>query len=231
MVRTKQASPQRSPSPDSDASSSSSRESCFTSQAMERGSVGEEEGSLKKKQTARKSTSVPFSKKIERQKNTIDLAPAFMKKTSKADVKAPKAAKKAEAAEKDCNTAKIAPKAPKGARKAPEKALKKTAREAGLEESRPRKRHRPGVRALRDIRKYQKSTSLLIPNLPFSRLSASIRAQTSAPFISPTPAPAQAGSGGGHQHSWRDSGLGAKVPGGCSPGPAGGVRGLPGDTA
>jgi len=31
-------------------------------------------------------------------------------------------------------------------------------------------RHRPGTRALKEIRKYQRSTSLLIPALPFSRL-------------------------------------------------------------
>ena len=34
---------------------------------------------------------------------------------------------------------------------------------------RPR-RYRPGVVSLREIRKYQKSTALLIPKLPFSRL-------------------------------------------------------------
>merc|ERR1712059_11513 len=32
------------------------------------------------------------------------------------------------------------------------------------------RRFRPGTRALREIRKYQKSTDLLIPKLPFSRL-------------------------------------------------------------
>jgi hypothetical protein len=31
-------------------------------------------------------------------------------------------------------------------------------------------RHRPGVLALREIRKFQRSTSLLIPKLPFQRL-------------------------------------------------------------
>lgn len=34
----------------------------------------------------------------------------------------------------------------------------------------PRKRHRPGTKALREIRKYQKSTDLLIRKLPFARL-------------------------------------------------------------
>lgn len=33
-----------------------------------------------------------------------------------------------------------------------------------------RRRHRPGSKALLEIRKYQKTTSLLIPRLPFSRL-------------------------------------------------------------
>ncbi|THU94354.1 histone-fold-containing protein [Dendrothele bispora CBS 962.96] len=41
-----------------------------------------------------------------------------------------------------------------------------------LTEEQPRKkrRHRPGTVALREIRKYQKSTDLLIRKLPFSRL-------------------------------------------------------------
>ena len=33
-----------------------------------------------------------------------------------------------------------------------------------------RRRFRPGTRALMEIRKFQKSTNLLIPNLPFGRL-------------------------------------------------------------
>lgn len=33
-----------------------------------------------------------------------------------------------------------------------------------------KKRYRPGIKALRDIRKYQKSTSLLLRKLPFARL-------------------------------------------------------------
>ncbi|KAM3844022.1 histone H3-like centromeric protein A [Vipera latastei] len=35
---------------------------------------------------------------------------------------------------------------------------------------RRRRRYRPGFRALQEIRKYQKSTDLLIPKLPFARL-------------------------------------------------------------
>jgi histone H3/H4 len=33
-----------------------------------------------------------------------------------------------------------------------------------------RKKHRPGVAALREIRKYQRSTETIIPRAPFSRL-------------------------------------------------------------
>merc|ERR1711971_134990 len=33
-----------------------------------------------------------------------------------------------------------------------------------------KRRYRPGTKALRDIRKYQQSTDLLIPRLPFSRI-------------------------------------------------------------
>jgi len=51
------------------------------------------------------------------------------------------------------------------------------------------RRYRPGVVALREIRKYQKSTQLLIPKLPFQRLvreiamerhGAELRFQTAA---------------------------------------------------
>lgn len=34
----------------------------------------------------------------------------------------------------------------------------------------PRRRHRPGIRALKEIRKYQKSTELLIRKLSFAKL-------------------------------------------------------------
>jgi len=50
-------------------------------------------------------------------------------------------------------------KKPPVARKAPRELAAKTAR-----------KFRPGHQALREIRKYQKSTDLLIPKLPFSRL-------------------------------------------------------------
>nr|XP_033771280.1 histone H3-like centromeric protein A isoform X2 [Geotrypetes seraphini] len=38
--------------------------------------------------------------------------------------------------------------------------------------ARTRRRYRPGTRALMEIRKYQKSTELLLRKLPFSRLAA-----------------------------------------------------------
>ena len=43
-----------------------------------------------------------------------------------------------------------------------------------------RRRYRPGVRALREIRVYQKTTNLLIPRLPFARLVKEIAANTTA---------------------------------------------------
>ncbi|CEM15052.1 unnamed protein product [Vitrella brassicaformis CCMP3155] len=45
-----------------------------------------------------------------------------------------------------------------------------SARRRDSPEGRKKIRHRPGFRALREIRKYQKSTDLLIPKLPFARL-------------------------------------------------------------
>jgi histone H3/H4 len=50
----------------------------------------------------------------------------------------------------------------------------KTTKEGGgvkeSERASRRRRYRPGTLALREIRKYQKSTDLLIPKLPFARL-------------------------------------------------------------
>lgn len=46
----------------------------------------------------------------------------------------------------------------------------------------PKRRYRPGTVALREIRAYQKSTDLLIPRLPFSRLIKEI-AQTSSATV------------------------------------------------
>jgi len=41
-----------------------------------------------------------------------------------------------------------------------------------------KKRYRPGTRALKEIRKFQKSTNLLIPKLPFSRVIREICSRT-----------------------------------------------------
>lgn len=49
-----------------------------------------------------------------------------------------------------------------------------------------KRRYRPGVVALREIRKYQKSTDLLIAKLPFSRVvrsSLSLAVLYPAPFL------------------------------------------------
>ncbi|CAH1232689.1 histone H3-like centromeric protein A [Branchiostoma lanceolatum] len=45
-----------------------------------------------------------------------------------------------------------------------------TAGQAGAPSPRKRRRFRPGTRALMEIRKYQKSTALLLRKLPFSRV-------------------------------------------------------------
>ena len=49
-----------------------------------------------------------------------------------------------------------------------EKACRKSATSMGVKV--PKKRIRPGLRALQEIRKYQTSTNLLIPKAPFQRL-------------------------------------------------------------
>src|SRR3990170_7045753 len=57
--------------------------------------------------------------------------------------------------------------------KAPRKQLaQKAAHKSALKSAQMKKprRFRPGTRALMDIRKYQKSTQLLLPKLPFQRL-------------------------------------------------------------
>ena len=53
--------------------------------------------------------------------------------------------------------------------KAPRKQLSKAARKVG-DGGKKKHRYRPGTVALREIRKYQKSTDLLIRKLPFQRL-------------------------------------------------------------
>ncbi|XP_056320064.1 histone H3-like centromeric protein A [Danio aesculapii] len=54
----------------------------------------------------------------------------------------------------------------------PPPAASRTRRHSGPSGSSPRKKHRfrPGTRALMEIRKYQKSTGLLLRKAPFSRL-------------------------------------------------------------
>jgi len=47
--------------------------------------------------------------------------------------------------------------------------------------SRKKPRFKPGTRALMDIRKYQKSTDLLIPSLPFSRLVREVASEQLPP--------------------------------------------------
>lgn len=59
----------------------------------------------------------------------------------------------------------------KSPRKQPKKSLAKAkARKAGDLSVKKPLRYRPGTVALREIRKYQKSTDLLIPRRPFTRL-------------------------------------------------------------
>lgn len=51
----------------------------------------------------------------------------------------------------------------------------------GIQKPRARKRYRPGTRALKEIRLYQKSTELLLRKLPFARLVKEIMQQ----FVTP----------------------------------------------
>ena len=64
----------------------------------------------------------------------------------------------------------IGKKVPQAARKAPRKAPKKAPEGGGVRKARKEHRWRPGTVALREIRRFQKSSELLIPKLPFSRL-------------------------------------------------------------
>ena len=57
------------------------------------------------------------------------------------------------------------------------KAARKTVPVVGVKK---KKRYRPGVVALREIRKYQKSTELLIKKLPFQRLVKEITNEVSS---------------------------------------------------
>lgn len=69
--------------------------------------------------------------------------------------------------------------------KAPRKALSTPAQRKTAAESGPKRkphRFRPGTVALREIRRYQKSTDLLIPKAPFQRLVREITAEYRAEF-------------------------------------------------
>ncbi|KAL4266231.1 histone H3 family protein [Pleurotus pulmonarius] len=63
----------------------------------------------------------------------------------------------------------VAPSAPRGSN-ASGSGGDRTRRDSGTANSGKKRRFRPGTVALREIRKYQKSTDLLIQKLPFSRL-------------------------------------------------------------
>jgi histone H3 len=65
-----------------------------------------------------------------------------------------------------------------GARKGSKKDTKRANKGSGSRgTSKPPRRYRPGTVALREIRKYQKSTELLIRKLPFQRLVRQIAAE------------------------------------------------------
>ncbi len=54
--------------------------------------------------------------------------------------------------------------------KSPKKSVSAASKLKAVASSSPKKRYRPGVAALREIRKYQKSEELLLRKLPFARL-------------------------------------------------------------
>mmetsp|Transcript_19090 Transcript_19090/g.36493 ORF Transcript_19090/g.36493 Transcript_19090/m.36493 type:complete len:139 (+) Transcript_19090:342-758(+) len=59
---------------------------------------------------------------------------------------------------------------PSNAAKQAVEAAKKTTNQAAIQKPRAKHRYRPGTVALREIRRYQRSTELLIRKLPFARL-------------------------------------------------------------
>ncbi len=65
---------------------------------------------------------------------------------------------------------KMIPTVAQGKVKIPQKAARKTAPSSELNGVKKPRRFRPGTVALREIKKYQKSTELLIRKLPFQRL-------------------------------------------------------------
>jgi len=56
----------------------------------------------------------------------------------------------------------------------PKRGASQVVRQDRTSPARKKRRYRPGTRALMEIRKYQKSTDLLIPKLPFSKLVRAI---------------------------------------------------------
>jgi Core histone H2A/H2B/H3/H4 len=56
----------------------------------------------------------------------------------------------------------------------PKKAQRKGNRPTRRDPSKPKRRYRPGTKALREIRAFQKSTEHLIPTAPFHRLAREI---------------------------------------------------------
>ncbi|XP_062285624.1 histone H1-like isoform X1 [Scomber scombrus] len=104
----------------------------------------------------------PVKKAAPKAKKPAAKKPAAAKKAKTAAAKkSPKKVKKPAAAKKVA-------KSPKKAAKSPKKAARKSAPATGGVKK-PH-RYRPGTVALREIRRYQKSTELLIRKLPFQRL-------------------------------------------------------------
>ncbi|XP_062289617.1 histone H1-like isoform X2 [Scomber scombrus] len=126
------------------------------------------------------SGSFKMSKKVETKPKKAPVKKAAPK-AKKPAAKKPTAAKKPKTAAKKAAVAKKSPKkvkkpaavkkaakSPKKAAKSPKKAARKSAPATGGVKK-PH-RYRPGTVALREIRRYQKSTELLIRKLPFQRL-------------------------------------------------------------
>ena len=93
----------------------------------------------------------------------------------------------------------------------------------------PASRNKPtvrrGMQALREIRKYQKSTSLLIPKLPFSRLVREVALNVAGNSMQDLRCDALTST-----HTWKELRQLVpllQVPGCCHPRPPRGGRGLP----
>ncbi|KAM9354462.1 uncharacterized protein KZ484_012617 [Pholidichthys leucotaenia] len=127
---------------------------------------------------AESKTKKPAKKGPAKAKKPAAKKPAAAKKPKAAGAKKAAAAKKSLKKVKKPAAAKKAPKSPKKAAKSPKKVAKKTpaakkaapkkAAKAKAKKAAPKKK--PGTVALREIRRYQKSTGLLIHKLPFQSL-------------------------------------------------------------